>query len=256
LLDAFRRDTPRGVLAGLCEPLTTPAALGPILDMTPELPGTIRMLLDAPHDPVHFRRAFLEVLEARADPTLMIIDDAQWADEATLDLLRYLGRRMPSSRLMVVLSYRTEEVGPRHPLRVLAGDLASGPVVRRLDVPSLTFDAVAGLAAGTTLDPADLFRRTGGNPFFVTECLAVDGDVPASVRDAVLARASRLDTGARQVLEATSCLGYRVPVALAAEVAGVSVDAVDRCIRAECSSRPTVRSCSATSSRGAPSRAP
>lgn len=164
-------------------------------------------------------------------PTLVVIDDAHWADEATLDLLRFLGRRIGDCPAMLVVVYRQDEVGARHPLRVLAGDLAALPVVRRLTVPMLSEAAVARLAAGTDIDPVELYRRTGGNAFFVTQVLGDGGaTVPPTVRDAVLARAARLEPGAREALDALACLGTRAAPWLVEAVSGRAADDLDACV--------------------------
>ncbi|MFI8520872.1 ATP-binding protein [Streptomyces sp. NPDC085481] len=219
------------LLRGSCEPLTTPLALGPLRDMAHRLSPPLRRALTGPADPVEARRLMLDELRGGADPTLVVLDDAHWADEATLDLLRFLGRRIESCPAMLVVVYRQDEVGARHPLRVLAGDLAALPVVRRLTVPMLSKAAVARLAAGTDIDPAELYRRTGGNAFFVTQVLS-DGRaaVPPTVRDAVLARAARLEPGAREALDALACLGTRAAPWLVEAVSGRAADDLDACV--------------------------
>ncbi|HEX2272718.1 MAG TPA: AAA family ATPase [Acidimicrobiales bacterium] len=236
LVRRFRERLPAGVrvLVGLCEPLSTPLALGPLLDMLPHLPASFEELLSGDHDPVQVRRAFLEELARSPRGTLVVVEDAHWADDGTLDLLRYVARRLGSHRAMLVVTYRQDEVGPGHPLRVLSGDLASLPVVRRLTVPPLSEEAVAALAEGASVDPVDLYRSTNGNPFFVTEVLALPSSegsgVPQTVRDAVLARVARLGPGARRVLEAAACLGSRVAPELVEQVSGESPETLDRCI--------------------------
>ena len=103
---------------------------------------------------------------------ILIGEDAHWADQASLELLRFLGRRISGLRLLFIVTYRDDEVGPTHPLRLSLGDLASAPSVHRIALPPLSEGAVATLAAGSAHDPAELYRLTDGNPFFVTEILA------------------------------------------------------------------------------------
>jgi DNA-binding CsgD family transcriptional regulator len=236
LVRHFSARLPRSarVLSGACEPLVTPVALGPLLDMLGDLPNPFGELVSGRADPVHVRRAFRAELGAHREGTLVVIEDAHWADEATLDLLRFIGRRMDDLPAMVVVTYRDDEVGPRHPFRVLIGDLAAVPAVRRLTVPPLSVEAVGRLAVGSRLeDAAQLHARTGGNPFFVTEVLASEADVvPTSVRDAVLARSARLGPAAREALDAAACLGGRVTPDLVAAVSGRGTDALDECLEA------------------------
>lgn len=218
LLSEFGRCVDGRSLHGTCEPLTTPVPLGPLRDM--ELPVS--------GDPVEFRRLFLD--ELRATATLVVVDDAQWADDSTLDLLRFLGRRIERCQAMVVVAYREDEVGARHPLRVLAGDLSTAPMVRRLAVPPLSLAAVTALASGSDVDPAELHRCTGGNAFFVTQVLADQAEsVPTTVRDAVLARAARLAPGARDALDALACLGPRAAPHVVAAVSGRPPGDLDEC---------------------------
>jgi hypothetical protein len=155
--------------------------------------------------------ALLAALNATGAPTLLVFEDVHWADEATLDLLRFVGRRIVNVPALVVATYRDDEVGPVHPLRIVLGDLATFPGIRRVKLEPLSPAGVRELADFTDVDPDDLFRRTGGNPFFVTEVLAAGTrEVPPNVRDAVLARAARLPPDARAVLDAAAVIGGRI----------------------------------------------
>ena len=114
------------------------------------------------------------------------------------------------------------------PLRLALGDLATHRCVRRIGLPPLSADAVAVLAGGSGLDPAALYRLTGGNPFYVSQAVQAGmSDVPATARDAVLARAARLGSDARAVLDAAALIGTRVEVALLESVAGCPPSAID-----------------------------
>ena len=162
-----------------------------------------------------------------------VVEDAHWADEATLDLLVFVGRRVAATPAMVVVTYRDDEVGPGHPLRRVIGDLATARWVRRLELPALTREAVAALARPQGIDPDRLHQTTGGNPFFVTEVLgASSGEVPPTVRDAVLARAGRLSPVARGALDAAAVVPDGVEPALLEAVAGADAAAVDECVAA------------------------
>jgi DNA-binding CsgD family transcriptional regulator len=218
------------VLIGACDALSTPRPLGPLLDIAHDVSGEVAQLVaaDAPRHLLF--RAALDALTA-SGPTLFIIEDAHWADEATLDFLRYLGRRVGMTGALVIVTYRDDEVGPVHPLRAVLGDLTTTNAVRRIMLPPLSESAVRQLAAGSDLDPVELHHRTGGNPFFVTEVLASEGEnVPASIGDAVLARASRLSPEARAVLEIAAVIGATIAPDLLQRVAGPVPDQADECI--------------------------
>jgi DNA-binding CsgD family transcriptional regulator/tetratricopeptide (TPR) repeat protein len=217
------------VRRGGCDNVATPAALGPLFDAVPELSDLIEN--EAGVNQLRLFRRLRAVLSA--EPTLLLLEDVHWADEATLEMLRYLGRRLDGLPLLVLATFREDEVSASHPLTVVLGDLATSPGVARMSLPPLTVRGVQQLIdrAGSALDPARVHSNTRGNPFYVTELLATgDRELPATVRDAVLARASRLSAPARQVLAAAAVLGQRADVRLLASVSGQPADAVDECV--------------------------
>jgi DNA-binding CsgD family transcriptional regulator len=199
-------DSQRGgarVLWGVCDPLFTPRPLGPLLDVAEIVGGELAELVRrgaTPHDVTMALRREL----GRRPPTIVVIDDAQWADEATLDILRLLAERLDGVRAAVIVAYR-DELDRWHPLRIVVGEIGAGRAITRVRLQPLSLQAVTSLAARHGASPADLYARTRGNPFFVTEVLgASDAGVPPTVRDAVLARAARLSPAARELLEAVA----------------------------------------------------
>ena len=209
----------RRVLLGGCDSLSTPRPLGPLRDIALAAPG-LAPLLDGSIRREALFGAFLAELR-RVRPTLLIIEDAHWADAATIDLLRFLGRRVETTGAMVVVTLRESEVGASHPLRLALGDVASSGALRRVAVEPLSIDAVRRMASGTVLDPTELHRRTGGNAFFVTELVAGRGEaVPHNVLDAVLARVGRLSPEARRTMEVAAVAGAAVELPLLEEVLG------------------------------------
>jgi DNA-binding CsgD family transcriptional regulator/tetratricopeptide (TPR) repeat protein len=143
--------------------------------------------------------------------TVVVFEDLHWADEATIDLVQFLGRRLRGARVLIIATFRDTGAGPRDALRIAVGELASQSSTKRIALDPLSDVAVSRLANGSKLDADQLYRLTGGNPFFVTEVVAAGMDtVPASARDAVLARAARLSPDARSVLEIAAHVGRRV----------------------------------------------
>jgi len=236
LLRQIATATADPVLWGACDPLSLPRPLGPLLDIAPAVGGELERALrtDAKRDRVF--HALWQVLEHADTPQTLVLEDVHWADEATLDLLRFLGRRLRAAPVLLIASYRDDEVGPGHPLALAMGDLATSDCVRRVTLSPLTENAVRALVAAqqSDIDAAELHRVTGGNPFFVTEILDAGGHgLPATVRDAVLARAARLTTDARPALDAVAVLGPRNDAALVAAQAGQeAAQALDACIQA------------------------
>jgi DNA-binding CsgD family transcriptional regulator len=188
---------------GMCDSLSTPRPLGPLRDVAGELGSPVPELLlgtAAQHE------IFAAVLDAlRTAPHVFVIEDLHWADEATLDLVRFLARRIATLPLLLVLSYR-DALGVDHPLSPVLGDLVSSPDALRLQLAALSQSAVAALVGAHGLDPVDVHRRTAGNPFFISQILAQpESPLPESVRDAVLARIAGLAPSARHCLELLSC---------------------------------------------------
>ncbi|HEV7741780.1 MAG TPA: AAA family ATPase [Pseudolysinimonas sp.] len=214
------------VRLGGVDNVTTADALAAFQDAVPE----IAPQLSAGGDRVRLFRAIRDVLTG--SPGLLILEDLHWADEATLDALRFLGRRLDGVPVLIVATYRHDEVSARHPLTTVLGELAAVPVVKRMLVPPLSVEGVAALAAdaGTAIDPAALHARTAGNAFFVTELLAAGETLPASVNDAILARVARLSPAAQDVAAAAATLGTFADAGLLSEVAGRDVAAVDECV--------------------------
>ena len=166
-------------------------------------------------------------------------------------MLRIVGRRIESVPAVLVVSYRDDELDRSHPLRSVLGELPSRGVVRRLCVSCLSREAVAALAEPAGVDPDELFARTGGNPFFVTEVLGAGvTDVPDTIRDAVLARTSRLDAPAQALLDAVAIFPRRAELWLLEAVASPAADQLEACLRTGVLGRGTMRSRSGTSLRG------
>src|SRR5262245_6865795 len=218
------------VLRGACDALFTPRPLGPIQDLALAVGPVLADLLVREATPYQVAAAMFEEFRS-SQPTVIVVEDAHWADEATLDVLTLVARRIVTARVLIVLSYREEAVDASHPLRVMLGELASGLAVARVRLESLTPDGVARLAEPYGVDPQELHRVTGGNPFFVTEVLASgEHEIPATIRDAVLARAARLSVAARRVLEAVSIVAPHAELWLVESLSGEIDARLDECV--------------------------
>jgi len=214
------------VLAGACDPVVTPRPLGPLVDIARVVGGDLAGLLDCGEGAGPLLDALLRA-SAGHQPSIVVFEDLHWADEATLDFICVLGRRVAGLRTLVIATYRDDDLGGEHPLRAAIGNLPAGPVVQRLALSPLSEAGVGVLVAGRPIDVTTLFRVTGGNPFYLTELLAADGyELPATVRDAVLARVSRLSPESRTALEVVAAFGRPVERALL-ENLGVGAEALD-----------------------------
>jgi DNA-binding CsgD family transcriptional regulator len=230
-----RREAGRArVLWGACDPLLTPRPLGPLHDVARTGSARLAAALTGSGGREAVFTAVLDDLQRGRPPTLLVIEDAHWADEATLDFLRFIGRRIARLPALLVITFRDDETGPTHPLRRAAGELPSA-ATRRVRLRPLSAVAVRTLASEAGRPEGELYAITGGNPFFVTELLAAsadEGDVPVTVRDAVLARVARVSPNARAVMELASVVPMRTDAALITRTLAPDPDTLDECVAA------------------------
>jgi DNA-binding CsgD family transcriptional regulator len=212
LLERFTHDLPDSrLLSGACDGMFTPRPLGPLFDIAQQVPGRLHSLCRADASRERLFDAFLTELCEPGPLPVVVIEDVHWADEATLDLLSFLARRIREIAVLLIVTYRNDELANTHPLRIALGHLAVQRCTNRLRLAPLSAQAVRMLSVGCGVDPAELHSVTGGNPFYVRAVLEAGlGEVPGSVRDVVLARAARLEPKARQTLEAAALIGGTV----------------------------------------------
>ena len=222
----------RRVHWGACDALFTPRPLGPFHEIAEGAGGELEELVASEAKP-HQIAAALATQLSTSRGSVLVIEDLHWADEGTLDVLMLLARRVTEVPMLIVASYRDDELDRTHPLRLLLGQLATSAAVTRLAIEPLSAGAVAELAESHAgIDAEGLFRLTAGNPFFVTEALAAGtNELPATVRDAVLARAARLSPGARTLLEAVAVVPPQADLWLLERLAADSMDGIEECLR-------------------------
>jgi DNA-binding CsgD family transcriptional regulator/tetratricopeptide (TPR) repeat protein len=194
------------VLWGRCDELFTPRPLGPFIEIAEGAEPLLAQMLRSASTPNQVASALTQRLGARP-PALVVLEDVHLADEATLDVLRLLGARLAELPVLLLVTYRDDVLGRWHPLRIALGELAAGMRVDRIRLAPLSPETVTVMAAERGVRGDELYRKTGGNPFYVAEALAGGAEhVPESVRDAVLGRVARLSAGARRLLEAVAVL--------------------------------------------------
>jgi DNA-binding CsgD family transcriptional regulator/tetratricopeptide (TPR) repeat protein len=231
VVDAFCGGLEDGILRGACEALFTPRPLGPFVDIGDQLGGKFAAAIDTGVAPSDLVAALVGELR-RGAATVVVLEDVHWADDATLDVVRLLGRRCDAFPALVIATYRDDELDRTHPLRIVLGELPRSSVTR-LRLAPLSEQAVAGLAGPDGIDPVALHRRTAGNPFYVSEVLAAGGTaMPDSVRDAVLARAARLSDRGRALLDAVAIVPQRAEVWLLEALAADELGELESCIDA------------------------
>ncbi len=230
------------VLAGGCDPMTAPRPLGPLLDVLAGLgpaAGPLGAAIDAGDTGTLCRRLLTVLRDGHR--WVWVIEDAHWADGATLDLVRFLARRIGSLPLLLVVSYRDDELDAHHPLLAALGDVATCAAVRRIGLEPLSRDAVGVLAVGSGVNADQLHELTGGNPFFVTEVLATGvaapgqnarNALPRSVSEAVWGRLARLSPQARQTAQAVAVCGPRADPTLVHQLCPAAGAGLAECLDA------------------------
>jgi len=215
---------------GACDALETPHPLAPLHDIARAGDVPFRDLLGADTPRATLFEAVMTALRAVSRGLVIVVEDVHWADDATLDLLKFVGRRIDRTRALLMLTYRDDEVGADHPLRAVFGVLPASSVTR-LELAPLSLAAVETLAHRSFRTGRDLHAITRGNPFFVTELLrqTVDG-VPRSVQDVVLARSARLTPAARAIVRATAIVPARAERSLVDALVQPSRDAIEECM--------------------------
>jgi DNA-binding CsgD family transcriptional regulator/tetratricopeptide (TPR) repeat protein len=231
LVDRFaeRHGTDARFLWGVCDPLLTPRALGPLHDVARQTGGRLAAEIAAGGSREAVFATFLDELDRPGRRQVAVVEDAHWADEATLDLLVFLGRRLARSNALLVVTFRDDEVGPDHPLRAALGRLPRESA-RRLSLQPLSEGAVAELAGRAGRAAAGLYAVTGGNPLLVTEVLAAaEPGVPATVSDLVLARLATLPADAQEVVRLAAVVPTRAELWLLEEALRPDPAAVEAC---------------------------
>ncbi len=218
------------VYAGGCEQLSTPEPLGPLRDIERDSGGRFAVSATSQLDTF---AALLRLLTSARHPGLLLIEDIHWADDPTLDLFRYLGRRLRAAPLLVIATFRSDEAPSRERLAALWGDLPLDSR-ERIELEPLSAAAVKSLAIRADHAAQDIYAVTGGNPFHVTEFLATGrATIPHSVRDATLARTARLTSHARRTLDCASIFPRIIDQSLLRQLADDSEHTgVEECMRA------------------------
>ena len=246
----------RGLVRQL-EPEDVDAVLGPARDdlarllpeLAPSRPPSGDGISDrtAIREPLAQARLFAVLLGlldriSRQAPVVLAIEDLHWADRSTLEFLSSLLRGVRTERLLLVCTYRSDEIHRRHPLRPFLSEEERRAIVTRIDVPSLSETELATLLAailGEEPEPAlvrRLHQRSEGNPFYAEELLAAseegEAPLPANLRDTLGMRLDLLPDESRQVLRVAAAAGRRVSHRLLTAVAGLPEPALLEALRA------------------------
>ena len=228
LVEAFINDVDVRTFWGACDDLITPRPLDPFHDIARQSGGELATLLESDVPPNTLFTAVLDEFDRGPGPTVVVLEDAHWADAATLDMIRFIGRRIDRVQAVLIVTSREDEIEPEHGLRFVVGDLPAS-AVHRMPLAPLSPAAVAALA-GTRAK--DVYEITGGNPFFVSELIGgAEALVPVTVRDAVLARVARVSRAARRVIDLVSIVPSRTELTVLHGLLGEVTDELEECER-------------------------
>lgn len=190
------------ILQGLCDALYTPRPLAPLYDIAPQISSNL--LQYNSNDRAALFADFLSHVNAVTGCTIMVFEDMHWADEATLDFIKFFARRITRTRCLFILTYRDDEVHAHHALKSLPGQLPSA-LFTRIPLAPLSKPAVEQMAKEKGYNGGDVYSITGGNPFYVTEILAgYSPGVPDNIKDAVIAVYSRQPAATQQAWDILS----------------------------------------------------
>lgn len=220
---------------GSCDPLTTPRVLGPVHDMYSHFGPKVQSALDDEAPFSKLVNCVIDDLQNTVKPNLFVVEDAHWADNATLDLLKCIGRRVSFLKTLIVISYRSDEIAKDHPLSQAIGDFPQYRL-HRLPLFPISKNGVELLAIAAGKSGDGLHEATSGNPFYVTEFLANENSenaaLPASIQDAVGARINRLQDNYRTFLETISVIPHTIDSALIEKLfEGESASLADFCVQ-------------------------
>jgi DNA-binding CsgD family transcriptional regulator len=216
------------IYQGACDALFTPRPLAPVYDIIWQVRSD---LWPDTHTIEQRSELFLKLfheLKNKKEKILIVFDDIHWADEATLDFIKFLARRISQLRCLFVLTYRDDEINPGHPLRNVIGAL-SPDVFSRIQLQPLSKEAVHKLAGEKGYDAENVYNISGGNPFYVNEILAsYSPGVPDNIKDSILAVYNRQEEGTKNAWEICSIIPEGLEINRFAKLKS-SWEGMDRC---------------------------
>lgn len=193
------------ILWGACDDLFTPRPLAPLYDIVTQLNSKIVDHLDSGNPRPSIFSNFLKEIQNN-EPNIIVIEDMHWADESTIDLLQFLGRRINKSQSLLIITYRDDEIKSDHPLRLALSNIPSNNL-KRIKLTQLSENAVELLAKNYGKDNGNLYSITGGNPLFVAEVLLnKESETSATIKELVTSKLNRLSSEARSATEMISVI--------------------------------------------------
>jgi DNA-binding CsgD family transcriptional regulator len=172
---------------GSCDLLFTPRPLAPLYDIASQIKEDLLEKISSIASRSELFLKFAQEIAQQSKPVIVVFEDVHWADEATLDFVKFFARRIDQVRCLFILTWRDDEVVGQHPLRNVLGHLVPGTYTR-VQLTPLSIEAVQQMAARRGYNGEDVYSISGGNPFYVNEILAnYSPGIPDNIKDSILA---------------------------------------------------------------------
>ena len=217
------------IYQGTCDPLFTPRPLAPLYDIIWQVQKDLWPDSHSIEERSRLFAAFFRELSGHAKKMIIVFEDIHWADEATLDFIKFFARRIVQLRCLFILTYRDDEIHSQHPMKNLLGHLPPGSFTR-LQVTPLSKQAVEKMAEEKNYKGEDVYSISGGNPFYVTEILAsYSPGVPDNIKDAILSVYHQQEKGTKNAWEICSVIPEGLEIARFAKIKSSWDEGMDHC---------------------------
>ena len=220
------------IYAGACDSLFTPRPLGPLFDIAEQFDHDFIDMLRTEKDRSIIFSALIRKLSASTKAVIVFFEDIHWADEATIDLIKFLARRIHQYKCLFLLTCRDHEIPIGHPLATIFGELPPDTFSKIL-IDRFSKETVDQLAIKKGHPSGErLYALTGGNPFYVTEILAsYSPGIPERVKDSVLTVFHARSDATRALWEFLSILPTsRIELNIAKRIESDFANSIDACI--------------------------
>jgi DNA-binding CsgD family transcriptional regulator len=217
------------IYQGACDALFTPRPLAPLYDIIWQVNSDLLSSNHTINDRSVLFANFFHALSNKREMSLIVFEDIHWADEATLDFIKFFCRRIGQLRCLFLLTYRDEHVNSRHPLRNVLGDI-SPDVFSRIHLMPLSREAVHKLAEAKGFDADDVYSISGGIPFYVNEILAsYSPGIPENIKDSILSVYEQQEDGTKNAWQVFSVIPEGLGIDQFATIKAAWDEAMDHC---------------------------
>lgn len=220
------------IYQGVCDALFSPRPLAPLYDVVSQVTNGMWTEADMPEDRALLFTKFFHQLTTIQHPFIIVFEDIHWADEATLDFIRFFARRITQTNCLFLLTCRIDEIPARHPLKYLPGQLPPDTFTR-LQLTPFSKKAVETMAAEKGYKGEDVYSISGGNPFYVNEILAsYSPGIPDNIKDSILSVYSRQAEQTKKIWQIISVMPAGIETNYLARIEPLYADAIENSLDA------------------------